>query len=676
MAEAGAIRAGAAFVELFADDAKLRTGLARASVSLQQFGNGITALGKKFLVISSARLAGLLATVYQFTSAAGAVGKMSQRTGIAVEALSELNFAAKASGVEIEDLEVGIKKMQKTIFEASNGVPGAVAALEKFGLTAEQLRGMTGDQQLKALADGFANTASEIDRTGMALTIFGKSGTTLLPLLTKGSEGFDRLAQAAREAGVVIDGDDVAASREFKKELKMMQAQLTGVSLAIGRQILPLVKEVAAGIGFVVRATSIWVRENAGLFQSLFKIAALDVGLSLSIIAVGKAISFLGVGLGMVSKILGGVFHAATTAATIALTIFKASAIGFNAVLGVARMVIHGYALIATAATAAVTLLTTALSAGTGSVTAFTTAVAAGKLALAGVQAVLMVLPVAAAAVGVAMFAMSSQGQSALGAFGDAWEEMKTSAVTTFEGIKAAIKSGDIVLAAKIAWAGLQSAWTEVIGALKLAWIDFQHWFATNILPTIAPALNAVNKHGGAAVNAVVDVAEGVGRAGGGAIGLPDKTIGNRIDVNRQIIADPERARKIAVNQRRQQQELIEEQREEDRERLNELRDQAVEAERELRRTSLANAAALGGRAGALGTLGGIVPEMLRGATSGTFSAEAARGLGADSIQLEQLKELREMKAEAAEQAAAQLAELRKQPGAIGEKMKAIGLLD
>jgi hypothetical protein len=56
MSKSGSIRAGRAFVELFADDSKLVRGLRRAEKKLKAFGNGIRNLGLKMVALGTAVL--------------------------------------------------------------------------------------------------------------------------------------------------------------------------------------------------------------------------------------------------------------------------------------------------------------------------------------------------------------------------------------------------------------------------------------------------------------------------------------------------------------------------------------------------------------------------------------------------------------------------------------------
>ena len=60
----GAIRAGRAFVELFADDSKLVGGLRRAQKKLKAFGQSIRNMGLKSTGLGAATLTPLLAAAW------------------------------------------------------------------------------------------------------------------------------------------------------------------------------------------------------------------------------------------------------------------------------------------------------------------------------------------------------------------------------------------------------------------------------------------------------------------------------------------------------------------------------------------------------------------------------------------------------------------------------------
>ena len=108
MAESSAIRAGRAFVELFVDNSKLVRGLRAAEAKVVKFGQNIQAIGRQLFTIGAA-VGGVLAVAAKgFASWGDSLSKMSGRTGVSAQALSELAYAAQQSGTDVATLEASL----------------------------------------------------------------------------------------------------------------------------------------------------------------------------------------------------------------------------------------------------------------------------------------------------------------------------------------------------------------------------------------------------------------------------------------------------------------------------------------------------------------------------------------------------------------------------------------
>lgn len=94
MVSSTAIRAGRAFVELFADDAQLRKGLKGAADRLRAFGGVVRNIGLAFTALGVGITAPLIAAAKAWASAGDELYDMAQRTGMSVEQLSGLSYAA------------------------------------------------------------------------------------------------------------------------------------------------------------------------------------------------------------------------------------------------------------------------------------------------------------------------------------------------------------------------------------------------------------------------------------------------------------------------------------------------------------------------------------------------------------------------------------------------------
>ncbi|MDH4203815.1 MAG: hypothetical protein OEV87_13115, partial [Phycisphaerae bacterium] len=173
MAGTSSIRAGRAFVELFADDSKLVRGLRSAERKLRAFGNGIRTLGLKMMAIGAGLLTPLIGSAKAFSKMGDEVAKMSKRTGLSVETLSELKFVASQTGTEFATLENGVRKMQRSIYDAGRGLSTAVDALADLGLTYKDLEGLSPEEQFKLLAERISKIKDPTKKAAIAMSLFG-----------------------------------------------------------------------------------------------------------------------------------------------------------------------------------------------------------------------------------------------------------------------------------------------------------------------------------------------------------------------------------------------------------------------------------------------------------------------------------------------------------------------
>src|SRR5690606_36333090 len=116
-------------------------------------------------------------------------------------------------------LENGLRRMQRTIYDAGRGLSTATDALADLGLTAEDLAGLSPEQQFKLLAERISQIEDPTLKAALAMGIFGRSGTQLLPLFASGARGIEMLQAEARRLGLTMSGEDAKAAEEFSDAL-------------------------------------------------------------------------------------------------------------------------------------------------------------------------------------------------------------------------------------------------------------------------------------------------------------------------------------------------------------------------------------------------------------------------------------------------------------------------
>jgi len=302
MANESSIRAGKAFVELFADDSKLVKGLNAAAGKLKAFGNNVASIGKKMMLGGVGLVGSLFGASKVYADVGSKIKDMSDRTGMGAVAIQELAYAAEQSGTDMGALEVGVKKMQRAIVEAGQGVKGPVDALAAIGLSAQQLAGLAPDKQLALIGDRLLKINDPAEKAAAAIELFGRSGTMLLPMF----EDLDALQKEFRKKGLGMSAEDVAAAEAYGDALSTLGKSFRAIVVAVGGAVAPMLKNFAAWAGKTAIAVRDWVKENNALFNGLLSVGAfLAVG-GASLMAFGKAVAAI-----------AAAFKVATTAAAL-----------------------------------------------------------------------------------------------------------------------------------------------------------------------------------------------------------------------------------------------------------------------------------------------------------------------------------------------------------------------
>jgi hypothetical protein len=315
MAGSGQIRAGSAYVELFLKNNKLNHGLAESSKKLKAWGEGVSGAGGKLFAAGAAMRAPFLAAIKIAADMGSELVGMRAKTGISIEALSALGYAASVSGTDLEGLGNGLKKMQKKLGEAENGSDSAADSFNELGLSVAQLKGLSPDKQFELIAEKISAIEAPEKRVAAAMDIFGRAGADLLPIMGGLSE---KIAEA-KSAGLIINTEDAEAAKKFSHALETVWAQVKRVAFGIGSALIPDLGVLVEKIGKVLRSTIDWVSANRETIVWVAKIGTVVMAAGAALLVLGgvltglgaiagagvTAITALGTVLGVVGFVLG-----------------------------------------------------------------------------------------------------------------------------------------------------------------------------------------------------------------------------------------------------------------------------------------------------------------------------------------------------------------------------------
>lgn len=209
----------------------------RNSASLKKMGLAITALGA-IAAVTFTKM------VKKYVEVGDMIDKMSKRTGFSAVTLSELAHAAEISGADITALEKGVKKMSKSIVDASYGLETYLRVFRGLGLEVEDLMALSPEEQFMKIGNAIADMESDTLRTAAAVDVFGRSGTMLIPLFKEGSEGIQKLREEAHKLGIVFDEEAAAKAAKLKDAQTNLKSAFQGLGFALASEFIPILTSV------------------------------------------------------------------------------------------------------------------------------------------------------------------------------------------------------------------------------------------------------------------------------------------------------------------------------------------------------------------------------------------------------------------------------------------------
>ncbi|HEY0701273.1 MAG TPA: phage tail tape measure protein [Candidatus Acidoferrales bacterium] len=221
-----------------------------ATAGIAKLGGGLSGLA-----VAGGTAAGALAAVgaaaiglaVETAESAAKIYELSKSTGISVETFSRFQFAAKQTGVDTEEMTTSLERMSKSAFAAANAPAGAINAYSRLGISLRDTSGNMRpvDDILEQVADKFSVMPDGVEKSALAMQIFGRSGDAMIAFLDRGSEGIDRLLIRSNELGDTLSTKTAKQAEVFKETLGEIEGAGKGLALSLTEFLLPSMQAVA-----------------------------------------------------------------------------------------------------------------------------------------------------------------------------------------------------------------------------------------------------------------------------------------------------------------------------------------------------------------------------------------------------------------------------------------------
>ena len=225
-------------------------------------------------------------------NAADNFAKMSKKVGISVESLSGLEFAAKISGTTLDALRTSLTRLAANASDASMGVGEAKEAFDAMKIETLDATGALKPMEVLLLevADRFALMEDGTEKTALAMDIFGKSGTDLIPMLNAGSAGIQEMKDRARELGIVIDEETAVKSERFNDALVELSSAFQGMIFSIlDSGLLDALVDLAEWLAMGSKESTLFTLAGQALTFALaaVQVAVLSTQLAFNLLVLG-----------------------------------------------------------------------------------------------------------------------------------------------------------------------------------------------------------------------------------------------------------------------------------------------------------------------------------------------------------------------------------------------------
>jgi hypothetical protein len=198
----------------------------------------------------------------------GEIEDLSARTGISVEAVQELKYAAEQTGTSIDVVSGAINKMSDGLVA---GDKGTVKAVRDLGLSLKDLRNSSPEAAFTAITTALQGIPDEMQQVNLGRELLGRGFDQLLPAV---KEGFSGLRQSARDTGQVLSEENVKALAAFGDKwdstMSQIKASSATAALEIGRGFGDMFSQLQSGLDGLVPDRLLDLLDNP-TFQSFLR---------------------------------------------------------------------------------------------------------------------------------------------------------------------------------------------------------------------------------------------------------------------------------------------------------------------------------------------------------------------------------------------------------------------
>jgi len=177
------------------------------------------------------------------------IGKLSRTLGLTTEQLGTLQHMANLGGTSLDTFARSVRNLNKGALDFTvKGTGEAKDAFERLGISVEDVNAASGDQitLMGLVADKLAPMKNGVEKTALAMKLFGSRSIEILPALEQGSAGIEAMREEAEKLGLILGKKAVAEVEEANDAMARLGSVFTALRNKIVVGLAPAITKFAS----------------------------------------------------------------------------------------------------------------------------------------------------------------------------------------------------------------------------------------------------------------------------------------------------------------------------------------------------------------------------------------------------------------------------------------------
>jgi hypothetical protein len=266
-------------VKIIADASELKRALKESERDVQQTGKTLEretkswqeqfkAVGKIALGVGASITAAMTGIIMSFTKTGSELYDLSLKTGVSAKALAGLQYAAEQGGTSLGTVEMAIKRVASAMSDAESSTSASAQSFAKLGISLSDLQGLNPEEQFLKIASAIAEIPNPMTKSAIAVDLFGRSGTDMLPMLADGADGLKKMMEQGQKlTGWTEEG--TKSADDFGDAISTIKTASQGLFNAIASALAPTLKDLADKIVGLVSGFADWAKAHPELAKQI-----------------------------------------------------------------------------------------------------------------------------------------------------------------------------------------------------------------------------------------------------------------------------------------------------------------------------------------------------------------------------------------------------------------------